>query len=81
MKIIILDLDDTIYDFKTFYYQAFINISLFLSSKSNVKQQIILKNMLSLYKKNSLNVIDLHPALYNLKKFLFSYKFFNYYTY
>jgi putative hydrolase of the HAD superfamily len=68
MKIIILDLDDTIYDFKTFYYQAFINISLFLSSKSNVKQQIILKNKLSLYKKNSLNVIDEILKKLELKK-------------
>ena len=58
MRIIILDLDDTIYDFKTFYHEAFINVSFFLSSKSNIKQQIILKNMLSLYKKNNLNVID-----------------------
>ena len=58
MRIIILDLDDTIYDFKTFYHEAFINVSFFLSSKSNIKQQIILKNMLSLYKINNLNVID-----------------------
>ena len=37
MRIIILDLDDTIYDFKTFYHEAFINVSFFFVFKIKYK--------------------------------------------
>tara|TARA_B110000305_G_C19196214_1_gene518962 strand:- start:123 stop:770 length:648 start_codon:yes stop_codon:yes gene_type:complete len=67
MKIVILDLDDTIYNFESFYRQAFIDVSFFLSKKSNVKQSIIFRNMMMLYKKNNLNVIDEILKKLNLK--------------
>ena len=68
MKVIILDLDDTIYNFETFYKQAFLNVSIFLSSKSNVKRSIIYKDMIILQKKNYLNVIDEILKKLDLKK-------------
>ena len=51
MKIFIFDLDDTLYDFNTFYLQGFKSIAIFLSKKIDRSQKNILNQILLLHKK------------------------------
>lgn len=72
-KIIIFDLDDTLYDSRIFTEQGFINISVHLSKILKIKKNIIYKDLIKFSKIDKKKTINLILNKYKLpKKYLFT---------
>lgn len=49
-KILVFDLDDTLYDSRKFSYQGFYKVALFLGKKKKISEKIILKKIFQIYR-------------------------------
>ena len=49
MKIIVVDLDDTLYDYKQFLHQGFVNVSSYISKKNRLNQKEIIDRIYKIY--------------------------------
>jgi len=67
-KIIIFDLDDTLYDSRIFTFQGFWSVSIFLSKITNVDKKIIYYKILSFSKKNNKKAFNMILENLNLPK-------------
>jgi putative hydrolase of the HAD superfamily len=67
-KIIIFDLDDTLYDSRIFTFQGFWSVSIFLSKITNVDKKIIYYKILSFSKKNNKRAFNMILENLNLPK-------------
>ena len=67
-KILIFDLDDTLYDSRSFTFQGFYNVSVYLSKKLKIKHNLIYSKIISLYKLNKHKTFNRLLEYYNLKK-------------
>ena len=81
-KIVIFDLDDTLYDSKAFTFQGFFKVSVFLSRISKTDKKIIYSKILSFYKMEKAKSFNLVLKFLNLpnkylKKILNIYRYSN----
>jgi len=67
-KIIIFDLDDTLYDSRIFTFQGFWSVSIFLSKITNIDKKIIYYKILSFSKKNNKRAFNMILENLNLPK-------------
>ena len=67
-KIIIFDLDDTLYDSRIFTFQGFWSVSIFLSKITNIDKKIIYYKILSFSKKNNKKAFNMILENLNLPK-------------
>jgi len=58
MTIIVFDLDDTLYSYKSFLRMGFKNVSKYMSKIANCSEPLIYKKILKFYKKNNRKVFD-----------------------